>query len=699
MRPNDFIEKAKVLLNKGFNVIPLCSGTDTSYPDKQRGKRPIVAWDKYKNETATEAELYAWAAMKDELNIGIVCGVTSNITVVDADTQEAVDMLEGMNLPDTLKVKTKKGYHYYYKYCANPVLSNAVRIVEGVDIRTQGGQVVAPGSQHVSGFIYSWFNEGTPIAEFPQALEDLFTASAQKTRENNKDVSNIAEGSRNSSLTSLAGSMKHLGMSYEVVLAATMSTNSGFSDPLPDSEVETIVRSICRYEANEKKYKCTELGVAERFIAKYDSVVRFNVNSGNWMIYDGIRWAEQSTDKRSLLCSTVTDKIIALIRSIPNEVPKESEYRKAYEDFARSLESANKLKGLHGLIAGSVPANMEQFDKNPFILNLLNKTINLSTMEIKEHSPKDYLAKVMPVNYDASAQCSLWSQFVSTVFNNDTELISFIQRAVGYTLTGDTTEQVFFTLYGSGANGKSVFLDTLLHLFGAYGQQSTFSTFLSKAGDGGIRNDIAGMAGARFVSAAESGVFKTLDDALIKDITGGKSVKARFLHKEFFEFTPQMKLWLATNHKPNIYDDSNGMWRRVKLIPFNVTIANENQDKNLYYKLLKELPGILNWCLEGFKQWKTHGLGKCDSIDVATSDYKVTMDLLGQFIDEKVTLNNASTIKSSALYSSFSEWCKQNGENPWTNKTFSIKMCDKGYKKIRVTDGIVWQGLEIVSEY
>jgi putative DNA primase/helicase len=207
------------------------------------------------------------------------------------------------------------------------------------------------------------------------------------------------------------------------------------------------------------------------------------------------------------------------------------------------------------------------------------------------------------------------------------------------------------------------------------------------------------MTGARFVSAAESGVFKTIDDALIKDITGGKKVRARFLHKEHFEFAPQMKIWLATNHKPNIHDDSNGMWRRVRLIPFTITIPPEEQDKKLYYKLLDEAPGILNWCLEGFKQWQENGLGRCRLVEEATEEYQEAMDVMGRFTYDCLKLGENFQVKSSALYDCFTEWCRKNGERPWQHTTFSIKFADKGYKKLRKKDGQYWQGVDLNLEF
>jgi putative DNA primase/helicase len=708
MDSKTFNETARRYIKEGFNVIPLYGYNAEEVEESHRGKRPLVQWEKFKTEKATDADITAWCKLRPEINLGIVCGTTSGITVIDADTEEAVKYLEELGVTDTLKVKTSHGYHFYYNYCPNVLLTNAVRALPGIDFRTQGGQVVAPPSTHRSGFQYEWTNWGTPIANFPAKILDILAAKQEEQGTANakpkgiagKDISTMGEGSgRDSLLISVAGSLRKLGFTSDMIEANLTEINNKFAESLPETDLMRIVKSACGYAAEEQKHRLTDVGVAERFKDKHGETLCFNSSSGDWMLYTGAHWSSLETDKRTYMCPEVTDKLVALVRSIPDEVKEDSEYRDAYEKFARGCEVAGKIKALIGLCADKMKKSNKIFDQHKNYLNCKNKTLDLDTHKVLEPKPAMYLTKRMNVNLDPSADCPIWKAFLQRIFNNNADLINYMQRAVGYSITGSTKEQVFFTLYGSGANGKSVFLDTLQHIFGDYSQQASFSTFLAKNGDGGVRNDVACMQGARFICAAESGVFKTIDDALIKDITGGKNVRARFLHKEFFEYEPQMKIWLATNHKPNIYDDSNGMWRRVQLIPFTITIPKEEQDRNLYWKLLDEASGILNWCLEGLKVWQRDGLGTCAAVETATENYQETMDVLGKFSRETLKRGADMKIKSSELYRHFVEWCDAEGEKRWSNKLFSMKWEDKGYVKAKLPDGMYWLGIDWNREF
>lgn len=713
MNKEMFIKTCSMFLDCGFNVIPLHGATSKTCRSGMEGKAPLINWTPYQTQKATMKDVYEWSKLADDLNIGIVAGETSNLTIVDIDGEDGFKSLAELNLPETFSVKTSKGKHLYYRYNSNPSIRNSVRLLPGIDIRTQGGYVVAPYSTHKSGTVYAPINNELEIIDLPETIVDICIKSSEsKESSAPKNLASVGEGSRNTTLTSLCGSLHCILKDRDLVLQNALSVNSSFSDPLDTKEVETIVNSVCGYQRSDTMHKLTDIGVVERFIDTYKDTICFNINSGNWMIYDGRAWRVHETDKKSFLCKDIIDKLIAIIRNIPKEaeivgknLSKDSkeyaEICESYDKFAKQCESAGKLKSIISIAASKLGCVSSDFDSNDHVFNCHNATLvlNKGKVSVNQHNRNDFLSKISPISYNKDAECPEWLKFINRIFNNDQELISYVQRAVGYTMCGSTSEQVFFTLFGSGANGKSVFLDTLQHIMGDYGQQSDFGTFLVKKSDTGARNDIARMVGARFICASESGVFKTIDDALIKDITGGKTISARFLHKEFFEFTPQMKIFLATNHKPNIHDDSNGMWRRVRLIPFNVTIPVEERDKNLYSKLLNEASGILNWCIKGFEDWSVNGLGTCKIVDSATSVYKLDMDIYGMFLTDCTILKESLCCKSSVVYETYVEWATSNGERVISHKLFSTKLTDKGFIKERRSDGFYWLGFNINSEY
>ncbi len=260
----------------------------------------------------------------------------------------------------------------------------------------------------------------------------------------------------------------------------------------------------------------------------------------------------------------------------------------------------------------------------------------------------------------------------------DQELIKFLQEAVGYALTGDIREQVIFIFYGTGANGKSTFLVTIHSLLGDYAQQTPTETLLIKRGNG-IPNDVARLKGARFVNAAESENGKQLAEALVKQLTGGDKISARFLYGEFFEFDVTFKLFLAVNHKPTVRGNDHAIWRRIRLIPFNVTIPSEKQDKNLTKKLKAELPGILRWAVEGCLLWQKKGLEVPDQVKAATGEYRAEMDIIGDFIADCCKVAPKTKTPFKALYERYKDWCQKNQEEPIGKKDFGRCLTERGF--------------------
>jgi len=279
----------------------------------------------------------------------------------------------------------------------------------------------------------------------------------------------------------------------------------------------------------------------------------------------------------------------------------------------------------------------------------------------------------------------------------DGELIRFVQKALGYSLTGSTQEQCLFMLYGAGANGKSTLIQTTSTLLGDYSRQTPTETLLVQRGDG-VRNDLARLQGARFVSAVEVEGGRRLAEVLVKPLTGGDTITARFLYGEHFEFQPMFKLWLAVNHKPGVQGTDHAIWRRIHLLPFTVTIPVGEQDKRLAEKLQGELPGILRWAVEGCLAWQREGLEPPAEVKRATGDYRAEMDVIAAFIQDCCVLGDEREVSSKALYEEYTGWCTQMGESPVSQKALATALQERGCTSGRKSGGRLWCGIAL-KEY
>lgn len=373
----------------------------------------------------------------------------------------------------------------------------------------------------------------------------------------------------------------------------------------------------------------------------------------------------------------------------------DSDQVKAIYKHAGQSETNFRLRAMISLARMDVPIMPSELDQDKYLLNALNGTLDLKTGKLLSHCRDNLITKLAPVKYDPDAECPGWTAFLDRIMGGNSGLINFLKQIVGYALTGDTTEQCFFLLYGCGENGKSTFIETIRFLLGDYSQQADFSTFLAKRFDTGGSNDLAALKGARFVSACEANAGRSLNESLVKQLTGGEAVRVRFLYSEFFEFYPMFKLFLATNHRPRIKNQDNAIWRRVKLIPFAVTIPKAEQDSRLLQKLTAETPGILNWALQGCREWLEHGLAEPEEVAEATAEYRAAEDVLGAFLEDRCVLDPAARVNTSDLKKAYASWCEANSEDPVYFKTFADQLETRGCKPIRDWQGRSWKGIEL----
>jgi putative DNA primase/helicase len=379
--------------------------------------------------------------------------------------------------------------------------------------------------------------------------------------------------------------------------------------------------------------------------------------------------------------------------AIPND-----ETRRTAAKWAMRSESRERIKAMVELAKSEpgIPVSPEDLDCDGWLLNVESGTLDLRTGKLKAHERKDLITKLAPVTYDPGTEAPTFRKFIERILPSEA-LRTFVKRAVGYSLTGDSSERAFLILHGSGKNGKSTLLEAIQVMLGDYAMTTPVETLLLKPA-GGIPNDIARLKGARFVSASENERGRKLAEALVKAMTGKDTISARFMRGEFFDFRPTHKLWLATNHKPEISGTDPAIWDRIKLVPFNVRIPEDEQDKHLDEKLEAELSGILAWAVEGCLEWQHEGLPDPDEVRAATEGYKAEMDPLARFIEECCMLGADLRASTRDLMDAYHAWAWENGEDelPWREVTNRLK--SYGCESSRTKNERGWAGIGLTAE-
>jgi putative DNA primase/helicase len=336
----------------------------------------------------------------------------------------------------------------------------------------------------------------------------------------------------------------------------------------------------------------------------------------------------------------------------------------------------------------------DELDRDPWLFNCPNGTLELKTGRLREHRREDYITKLCPVAYDPCAQAPMFQRFLQDIFDDNSALILYLQRLVGRCLTGDVSEQDLHIFWGSGANGKSTLLNVIMEVMGPdYTMMAPAQLLMSKRN--AHPTEKADLFGMRLVACMESDADQRMSEALVKTLTGGDRIRARRMHEDFWEFSPTHKLILCTNHKPQIRGTDHAIWRRIRLVPFTVTFTEERQDKQLPEKLRAELPGILAWAVEGCLEWQRHGMMPPEAVLEATKEYRVEEDLLAQWLEE-CCLTGSPNYRQRAgqLYASYHAWCERGGETPQRQKSFGDAMTERGFTRER-SSGLWYVGVAL----
>ena len=436
----------------------------------------------------------------------------------------------------------------------------------------------------------------------------------------------------------------------------------------------------------------TDLDWAERLAREHGQDMRYAGVIGGWFIWDGRRWKRSQCGEAERMAQATARAIMAdAFHALADATATgdEDAIKKAKANVAEARRSQSRRALESMLIICStlqgIATPHSAIDTDPWLLCCLNGTLDLRTGELRDHRREDLITKLCPVKYDSAATSEPWTRFLRDATADNNEMTGFIQRAVGYSLTGSTAEEVLFLIHGPQQAGKSTFMEAVKHTFGDYATTTSFETFLVRKDVGSPRNDIAGLAGARLVASIEVDEGKKLAAGLVKMMTGGDTVSARFLHKEFFEFKPTCKLWLVANHAPRVRADDGAMWRRILRLPFEQIVPKEKRDPKLKEELLDASvsgAAILAWAVRGAMLWREAGLGVPKIVTDATEEYRQEQDPLVEFFDERCILEPEAKVARRSLRQQYEQWCKDTGSRPIGAKSFSAGLRAKG-----ITDG------------
>jgi len=710
----------------GWHVFPLhsmdagghctCGKRDCSSP----GKHPRTLNGLNAGTKDEESIREYWRRWPDA-NVAIVTGRVSGLLVLDIDPRhggdeslEKLKQLCGGALPETVEALTGGGgRHLLFQHPGREIrCAVAVGDLPGIDVRADRGYIVAPPSVHLSGRRYEWEVSSHPdevaLALLPADLLALVAGDSAGGNGDGRPKKSleqpVPEGERNATLTSVAGSLRRRGLDQATILSTLSKVNAErCAPPLPQQEVESIAASVSRYEpggdgpeangkAKKRRFRHTDLGTAERLVHAHGQDLRYCHPWKSWLVWDDRRWKRDAAAK-------VTRLAIRTVRSIYRDAAKETDpqRRASLGAHARRSEAAPRIQAMVSLAASLVPVQPEDLDRDPWRLNVMNGTLDLRTGVLRPHEREDLLTLMAPVRYVEGVTHPVWDSFLERMIP-DAEQRDFLRRAAGYSLTGDTSEEKLFFIHGEQAAGKSTFTEAIKGTLGDYANTADFETFL-RGREKSIRNDVARLAGRRMVLSLEVDEGRRLAEGLVKTLTGGDTVTARFLHQEFFEFRPAFKLWLVANHKPRANAGDGAMWRRVLLVTFPVSLPEAERDPEVK-RLLTQDPAvreaILAWAVRGAREWSEHGLGVPGTVRQATAAYREECDELAGFFDDHCEFGPDLEVQTAELREKFDPWCKTNGVRIPDSRGFAAALSTRGCQATKVKGKRGWRGIGLV---
>lgn len=515
-----------------------------------------------------------------------------------------------------------------------------------------------------------------------------------------EQVKHKADGSidRSDSLFKIGAVLAHARASQRVITDAlserdrALGWNTYLDRPVEYARIAEKVTKNNGYEpppeprghAAADGFRLTDLGNAERLVAHHGHDLRYCHPWGKWLVYDRRRWAVDASGE-------VERRAVETVRSIYAEASNEPDdaKRKALVDHARRSESRPRVEAMMALARSrpGAPVSPDDLDADPRLLNAQNGTIDLQSGELREHRREDLITKIVTIEYGPDAQAPRFERFLTEIFDGDEDVIGFVRRFAGYSLTGSTEERCFAILHGRGKNGKSTLVELLQDVMGDYATTTDTETVLAKRYQG-VGNDVAALKGARFIATAEVEQGRALAESKVKHLTGSDTVTARFLYGEPFSFKPEFKLWLSTNNKPIIKGTDDAIWDRIRLVPFDQRFEGAARDTSLPEKLRAEMPGVLAWMVRGCIEWQRDELGEPEKVVAATEVYRAEMDTLAGFVDECCIVQPDVWCKFGDLYAAYTRWCEESNERPEKKRRFADSLTERGFERDTGAKGV-----------
>jgi putative DNA primase/helicase len=629
-------------------------------------------------------------------NVGLRMGVQPSgvvLVAIDVDGAEGIASFEeliaelGEPLPSLTQTTASGGFHYIAQWPVDePVPSNGVgQLRSKIDVRGAGAQIVTSPSRHVrdqSGRAYSWAcvpaRHAADLPFLPEAWRKAMREASKpkkakalgKATPRAAGLAGIAEGSRNSTLFTRGCSLRSRGANEAKLRTALAHANATCDVPLADDELENIVQSILKYPAGTS---ATETADAERLAEIHGKTLRYVLDWSRWIAFDGVRWSQSNGEWATQ--QAAKDMVRHLLADASAE--PDDEKRKRILAHANTCESRKARENMISLARWELAVPSENLNRQTeHLLCTPSGLVDLRSGSLTPNDPERLITQRTTTPYDAAALCPTWDRFVLEVCGGRAELAGYLQRAAGYSITGSVRDHVVFFLFGSGANGKGTFVNTLLRALGDYGHVAASTLLVHKPG-AQHPTELAALYERRLVVTSEVEKGARWNESQLKTLTGNDRVAARRMREDFWEFEPTHKLWVMANDKRVTRGTDDGIWRRLKLIPFEQSFVGR-EDTGLAERLLEEAPGILRWAVDGARAWYEGGLQEPELVRQATAAYRDEQDLIGQFFGERVDFGEGLSVGRTTLRESYEQWCKEQGAHPVGPREFAARLREAG---------------------
>lgn len=510
------------------------------------------------------------------------------------------------------------------------------------------------------------------------------------------DPEKMDEIYRKSSMLRDKWDSKREGSTYgQITMNKAIVSASSMYQPVGDFDLKINDLTGGKPKLQQKHFSYDDTGNAQRLLRAFGDNILYSYIHKKYFFYSGKTWVEDNMGKIYEMADYIANNIGKEPLFVADETDKEL-VEAAKKNLVKHAKYTRSYRGKENMLKDTqhhVAIGTDEFDKDGYLFNTQSGYIDLNNGMLMEHNKSKRMSRISFSEYNMKAEAPIWNNFLKETFQNNQDLISYVQRAVGYSMSADMSEQVMFILLGEGNNGKSVFLNVLEDAFGTYSMNMQPSTIASKVGSQSADSDIARLKGARLVTTTEPNKGMKLDEGRVKQLTGGDTVTARFLYGSEFEFKPEFKIWMATNHKPVISGTDDGIWRRMAVIPFEYKVPKSKIDKKLTAKLKGELSGILRWCVEGYQSWREIGLEEPQIVKDQRDTYRDEMDMVHAFISDKCVKSSDASVRKSELWSTFQDWVKENNEYSKMSSRKFYKEIDKHYQVSKTKSGLRYVGI------